>query len=191
MSSPEAPARIEIERLILRPWREDEIDALQDAIGSSLDHLRRWLSWALHEPESREDKLERIRGSLADFEAGRRHVYGVYERNREELMGCVGLEEVSDGAERLSDPASAREIGYWLREDCTGKGYMTEAVRAVTRMAIDRLGVGRIEIQCDPVNRASAEVPRRVGCRHEMTLHANQRNPRGELRDTMIWVMDR
>jgi RimJ/RimL family protein N-acetyltransferase len=52
----------------------------------------------------------------------------------------------------------AVEIGYGLREGFCGKGYMTEAVKTVTRWALTRPGVTRVEAETDPGNAASQRV---------------------------------
>jgi ribosomal-protein-alanine N-acetyltransferase len=45
----------------------------------------------------------------------------------------------------------------------TGKGFITEAVNAVTRYAFQVLGARRVEIRCDSENTKSANVPHRLG----------------------------
>ena len=89
--------RVETERLVLRPWREDDVDRLLEAITSSLDHLRAWLPWALHEPETREAKLERIRVSLHAFEVGERWTFGLFDRDDTRRGGGVGSETLATG----------------------------------------------------------------------------------------------
>ena len=57
----------------------------------------------------------------------------------------------------------AVEIGYGLREGFCGRGYMTEAVRALTEWALSREGVERVEAETEPDNAASQRVLARAG----------------------------
>ena len=50
------PARIETDRLVLRPWTTDDAEALGVAITESLDHLRPWMPWTAAEPVSLADR---------------------------------------------------------------------------------------------------------------------------------------
>ena len=79
------------------------------------------------------------------------------------------------------------EIGYWCRTGYTGHGYITEAVKATTFLAIDTLGAGRVEIRCDPRNHMSARVAERAGFQLEATLHNNELGTDGSLRNTLIY----
>ncbi len=172
-------ARIVTPRLVLRCWRQTDAALFKRAIDSSLDHLRLWLPWA---GEDRFD-LPSIRDRLArmseDFHAGRDFLYGAFDPAEREVVGGTGLHPRLD--------AKAIEIGYWIRADLVGRGYATEAARALTLAAFDQLGVERVEIRCDPNNVASAAVPRRLGYRHTITLPNNSRTPDGRPRDTLVW----
>ena len=55
------------------------------------------------------------------------------------------------------------EIGYGLRDGFCGRGYMTEAVRAIVKWAFSQRGVDRIEAETEPDNAASQKVLFRVG----------------------------
>ena len=57
----------------------------------------------------------------------------------------------------------AVEIGYGLREGFCGRGYMTEAVRAMAEWALSQNGVKRVEAETEPSNAASQRVLARAG----------------------------
>lgn len=59
------------------------------------------------------------------------------------------------------------EIGWVFAPDVTGKGYATEAARAITSAAFDDLGVQRVWAQLEPVNTASVRICERLGMRRE------------------------
>ena len=167
-------------RLVLRPWSPDDAPALKQAIDENLEHLRPWMEWAMHEPTPIEGVVERLTRYARDFEEGADWVYAVLDGSTERVLGVVGV--------HVRPGPGEREIGYWLRAECEGKGYMSEAVAALARAAFERHGARRVEIRCDPRNARSIAVARRLGFRHETTLEANALTPTGEPRDTMLWV---
>jgi RimJ/RimL family protein N-acetyltransferase len=79
------------------------------------------------------------------------------------------------------------EIGYWLRSGYTGRGYMTEAVNELTRLARDTLKSARIEVRMDAQNERSWRVAERCGFTLEGTLRHDFRYPDGRLRDTRVY----
>ncbi|KYF91220.1 acetyltransferase [Sorangium cellulosum] len=179
MAGERPPASILTARLTLRAWRPEDAPLLREAIDSSLAHLRSWMPWAVHEPASLESTTALLEKFRDDFTAGRDFHYGIFTRDEREVLGGTGLHpRIGPGA---------IEIGYWLREAATGRGYATEAVARLTRVALEEVGWSRVEIRCDPRNTASAAVPRRLGYRHVTTLEANALTPAGEPRDTMVW----
>jgi ribosomal-protein-serine acetyltransferase len=55
------------------------------------------------------------------------------------------------------------EIGYWLRTAYTGRGFMTTAVRALSRVALALPGIDRVAIRHDVANAASGAVAAKAG----------------------------
>ena len=42
----DVPSRIETERLVLRPWSSEDLEALHEALTESVEHLKPWIPWA-------------------------------------------------------------------------------------------------------------------------------------------------
>lgn len=55
------------------------------------------------------------------------------------------------------------EIGYWTRTPHAGRGYMTAAVDALTRVALTLPSIERAAIRHDAANAASAAVATKAG----------------------------
>ena len=167
---------------MLRRWREHHLDALLEAIRRSLPQLLQWMPWALEMPTVEAERYF-LRRSEEDFESGAQMGFGVFEKDGGALVGACGLD-------RHKDPHVA-EIGYWIRSDRTGRGYATEATRAVTNAGLTYLPeVERIMIRCDAANQASAAVPRKLGYRFdgetEMLALAPGHSGRG-----LVWSLTR
>ncbi|MNJ76438.1 putative ribosomal N-acetyltransferase YdaF [compost metagenome] len=79
------------------------------------------------------------------------------------------------------------EIGYWIRTSSTRQGYVTEAVHAITKFAIEQLDANRIEIRCDLRNQQSANVAKRCGFIQEGILRSNTCDVEGAISSTMIF----
>lgn len=173
--------RIETERLVMRCWNPADAPLLKAAIDMSLDHLRPWMPWALHEPEELSAKVERLRSFRGNFDLGVDFVYGIFNADESQVLGGTGLHA------RIG--SDALEIGYWIRVDHIGQGLATEVAGALTRVAFEINNVRRVEIHCRPNNVRSAAVPRKLGYIHEATLRRRTLETDGSYGDTMVWTM--
>jgi RimJ/RimL family protein N-acetyltransferase len=77
-------------------------------------------------------------------------------------------------------------IGYCFNKTYWGKGYATEAVRALLEFGFNRLTLHRISANCDPSNVASNRVLMKAGMKLEGRLRENLR-VKGRWRDTMVY----
>lgn len=66
------------------------------------------------------------------------------------------------------------ELGYILNPAHAGRGYATEAARAVLRLGFEDLGLHRIVARVDERNESSAKLARRLGMRQEARLVRNE-----------------
>jgi len=79
-----------------------------------------------------------------------------------EVMGAIGLV-----VDRTHNRA---ELGYWLGVPFWGKGYTTEAARAMLRFGFEELLLNRIFADVFSRNTASQRVLQKIGMKHEGTL---------------------
>lgn len=176
------PYRIATDRLVLRCWEPADAPLVQEAIASSLEHLRRWMPWAHDEPRPPEESVRLLATFRARFDLGEDWGYGIFEPTEERVLGGGGLHT------RLGP--GALEIGYWLRGDATGRGLATEAAAALTRVGFEYGDVDRIEIRVEPGNERSLAVPRRLGFAEEATLRRRlPAGPDGEPRDVVVFTL--
>ena len=77
-------------------------------------------------------------------------------------------------------------LGYCFNKTYWGKGYATEAVRALLEFGFKSLALHRIFANCDPSNVASNRVLMKSGMKLEGHLRKNFR-VKGGWRDTMIY----
>lgn len=137
----------------LRRLTTDDVPAVVDAVNATLDTLRPWMEWA-QEPATVERQGEWFEESERAWEAGTGFHYGIVDASGM-LLGGMGY-HVRNGPGVL-------EIGYWIGSAYSGRGIVTRAAAALTRVAGEVEAVARVEIHCDPANVRSAAVPQRLG----------------------------
>jgi ribosomal-protein-serine acetyltransferase len=173
------PDAFETERLLIRAPREGDAPALTEAVNASLDHLRPWMPWA-QEPATVEKYTANIRRGIARW-VMREDLWLMLIRKADGYwLGSSGLHRIDWSVPRF-------EIGYWVRADAEGKGYVTEAVSGITDFAFGTLKAERVEIRCDSLNVRSAAVAERCGYALEGRLRNDSRSINGDLRDTLIY----
>lgn len=168
------------ERVMLRAWREDDAVALHTAVASSRDHLRPWMPFA-DEHQSVAEAAAWIARSRARGLLRESINYGIWSPNGDRLYGGIGIHP-----HRWDVPAF--EIGYWLRADVEGHGYVTAAAGMLTDYLLARIGARRVQIRCDARNTRSAAVPPRLGYALEGALRHTERANDGSLEDTLIFA---
>jgi RimJ/RimL family protein N-acetyltransferase len=140
--------RITTPRLVLRPPRATDRDAVVAAIGHW--SVARWLS-RVPFPYRAADAERFIADTGGNLAARRALPLLVFDA--EGLAGCIGLDELG------REP----ELGYWLTPSRWGRGYATEAGRAALAFAFGALGATSIRSGIFAGNDASMAVQRRLG----------------------------
>jgi ribosomal-protein-serine acetyltransferase len=151
------PERIETERLVLRLWSADDAPELNRAVAASIEHLRPWMPWVAFEPLSEDDRRRLIADWDTAWADSGDAVYGIFDRDGR-VVGGTGLH-------RRNADRSVLDIGYWIAADRIGRGYATEASRALVETAFTIAGISAVDIHHDRANRASRGVPERLGFR--------------------------
>ncbi|MEM5584562.1 GNAT family protein [Roseibium sp. AS2] len=148
---------VETERLLLRPMEESDAVALH--AYQALPEIARYQYW---EPRSLAD----IRLKLLEWMPMRRLdgegtlAFAVETRAERKLIGDVSLRLTSVEARQGT-------FGFTLHPAHQGRGYATEACRALLKIGFDGLRLHRIFACCDARNTASSRVMERLGMRRE------------------------
>ena len=180
----DVPERIDTERLVLRSPRAGDGRLVNDAIAVSHAELAPWMPWAGTMPSVDESEAH-CRRQQARFLLREDFVFFMFARGASggegELLGGTGLHRIDWTVRKF-------EIGYWRKTGCHGRGFVTEAVRAVARMAFDSLAARRVEIRMDDHNAPSWRVAERAGFTLEALLRFDSATPTGEPRSTRIYA---
>ena len=144
MENSKFPPVVETERLILRAPSVTEAPMVNTAICESFAELHRWLKWADKKP-TLEETISHAHKGTGLFQAGEDFpVWGFLKNTGEFVLGS-GLHHVDWEVPKF-------EIGYWCRSSCQRHGYVTEAVKGLTRIGFEQLGANRMEVRCDSRN---------------------------------------
>jgi RimJ/RimL family protein N-acetyltransferase len=173
------PDRIETPRLLLRLFAEEDTDALLDAVEASRQELERWMRWPSR-LLTREDVSATIAGNRRAWDAGASSELGIFLHDDGRLLGGCNLSV-------LNPDVPSFAVAYWLRTSDTGRGYVREAVLAVTRHAIEDLRARRVVIACDPDNARSIRVAASCGYVLEGRLRNEVMSAQDDVRDLLVY----
>ena len=177
------PERIELDDGIRVRWLvTEDADNVARAVGESLDHLKPWMPWADVQSADPHFQRERLRNHPQQRARREEWQYGIFADGRPGMIGAIGL--------MTRRGPGTLEIGYWLHVDAGGRGYMTNAARALTEAGLQVDGVDRMIIVCDEANVRSAAVPRRLGYTLDRIETRAPEAP-GETGRMQLWVSDR
>jgi len=112
--------RIETKRLILRPWRETDLEDLYTY--ASVPGVGEMAGWS-HHKSAEESKM------ILDMFIRHKKTFALELKESGRVIGSLGLEEQDPDPEK--GQKIGREIGYVLSKDYWGHGLMPEAVKAV------------------------------------------------------------
>lgn len=152
-----AVPRIETARLVLRDWRDDDVEAF---VAMNADpRVTEFFSLAYTRGLS-ESRARAIREELAKFGYG----WWVVEiRGGPSFGGAICLRDVP--FEAAFTPA--REIGWRFRAEYWNHGYATEGARAALDFAFDSLGWPEVVAMTAESNLRSRRVMERLGMTHD------------------------
>ncbi|QHC68606.1 GNAT family N-acetyltransferase [Rathayibacter sp. VKM Ac-2759] len=170
------------ERLLLRPLGLDDAD----------DHARyqgdpeavRYLRWPVRTPEeSREHLLVRLPSDrlAADGDVVVLAIVPTEGPFEGRVIGDLTLIATSVAQAGV-------EIGWVLHPEAQGRGYATEAARALLELAFDRLDTHRVLAQLDARNTASARLCERLGLRLE-AHHLEDEYSKGGWTSTLVYAL--
>ena len=118
---------------------------------NDMENVERFLGGA-HEPFTEEQEIEWVRRKLKENEP----VFSMIEKKSGEFIGNIELMDVRDGV---------GELGIAITAGKQNLGYGTQAVSALIRYGMDRLGLSRIFLRTDPDNARAIRVYEKCGFR--------------------------
>jgi RimJ/RimL family protein N-acetyltransferase len=158
----------------LRAWRKQDAPAIVECMNGDPE-IARWLD-RVPQPYTLADALAYVDGTVADEQG-----HAVTDSSSGRVLGSIGLGRENDGV---------CEIGYWVRADARGKGAMTRALVLLSRDALTRDGVERVQLRADVENAGSRRVAEKAGFTLEGVLRSAHWNARlGRRQDWALYSL--
>jgi len=161
--SPDWP--LDTERLTLRPFVEDDFDAMH-AMRANAD-VARYLYQGPASPEETRDRLARLIPVTAWTKEDDWFSVAVVERASGIMVGDLAFHWVSE-RDRTA------EVGFVVDPRHHGRGFATEAARAVIDWAFATAGMHRVIGRTEARNAASGRVLEKLGMRLEAHFVENE-----------------
>jgi ribosomal-protein-serine acetyltransferase len=181
------PMPIVTPRLIMRPptLSQNDIDSYFEAVTESMNELSQWLPWARYYPSITQVESY-IRSCNDSWLTKNDNNFGLpvwlLDKKENKFIGGITLWNIVWEIPKF-------EFGYWLRTSETKKGYISEAVNAITRYCFLQLGARRIEIRCEKENTRAQQIPKRLGFELEGILrNSTLAISNGKLTDTILFA---
>ena len=140
---------LETERLILRAWRDDDLDSYA-AIVADPDTMR-----FLGGPMARNDAWRNMAMLIGHWVLRGHGIWAVERKSDGALMGRIGVQR--------PEGWPAIEVAWVLGRPYQGQGYATEAAKASLDWGFNTLPVAKLISLIDPENLASQAVAKRLG----------------------------
>ncbi|MFP4056730.1 MAG: GNAT family N-acetyltransferase [Candidatus Brocadiia bacterium] len=174
----DATLPLHTERLALREFEERDWTAVHRYAADP--EVVRFMQWGPNaEAETQGFVARAIAAQAAQPRTG--YELAIVRAADGQLIGSGGL--------RLADAqARSGSIGYCLARPFWGRGYATEAAKALLGLAFDSLGLHRVWAACDVENAASARVLQKAGLIREGRLREHKW-VKGRWRDSLLFAL--
>lgn len=172
--------RLLTRRLVLRPFRLDDLEPFHAHVSRPEVSVPLGMGAP---PRTLAQTRRRVRRLLAEARGTRpkRLQFAILARRGGAWLGACVLRWPHKGV---------GELGYSIAAEAWGRGYATEAVRALVALAFRRLGAHRVQATCWVRNAGSSKVLTKAGLRREGRLRGFLRHG-DEVRDEYVYGMTR
>lgn len=166
----------------LRPWHEDDADALVRRINDP--DVASFLDLVPH-PYTPQDARDWFAIAAEGWEAATSATFAIHVLGVEGAAGGVGVRFLGDLDE------GGAEIGYWVGADIRRRGVATAATRLAAKWAFESVpDLARLQLRAAVENVASNRVAEKAGFTREGVLRAQRFNVRlGKRVDFVMWSL--
>lgn len=144
---------LETERLILRPWNENDLDDLY--AYASVEGVGEMAGWPHHTSKETSKRI------LDEFIA-EKCIFAIEHKNDRRVIGSLGLHVSQFDCPEGAD-LTVKEIGYVLSKAYWGRGLMPEAVKAVINYCFQTLNIDALTVGHFAQNNQSRRVIEKCG----------------------------
>jgi len=144
------------ERLRLVPFDDDHFEGLYDMNRDP--EVMRYITGTPETPEYTREVIARVKARWAEWGYSWWSFFELDEAGeRGALVGAGCIQHLG------RDKANPHETGWRLRRDRWGRGYASEAARAMAAFAFETVKAPELVAVCQPANTASSHVMEKLG----------------------------
>ena len=166
--------RIETKRLILRRYKESDIDAIYEIITD--DRLSKYIKY----PKlTKEEELECIKEWIKAADESKNEKWVIERKEDGIVIGNIDVNTVVKKHNYCN-------VGYTIRYDYWGNGYAAEALEAVANHLLEESGYYLVECSCNELNKQSSRVMEKAGFKRDGYI-ANRRLNKDETYSGVVY----
>ncbi len=160
---------IETARLVLRRFNIGDVeDIFRNWVTD--EEVTRYLRWSPH--QSIDVTQAVLNEWLASYQNIIYYNWAIVPKGYGKVIGCISVRDIVDSHARC-------ETGFCIGREFWGKGYMTEALRAVTHYMLFDINLNRLQAMHNTANQASGKVMLKSGMKYEALLRQYSADNRG------------
>lgn len=160
---------IETERLILRPFHEDDAEPMFRNWASDPE-VTKFLTWPVH--ENIEVSRQVVKIWVNGYDTPQNYQWAIELKKIREPIGSISAVKTDDRTESAT-------IGYCIGRNWWGQGIMPEALQAVIAFFFSEVNMNCVNACHDPRNPNSGKVMKKCGMVYEGTWRAGGINNQG------------
>ncbi len=149
-------------RVYLRRCRKIDAPELRELMLKNRDYLEKWI-----QPQPDAITLQCVTDLIAEDQLlarkGQRLDLAIFRIEDDRMIGRIALHSVDFGIQRSAG------VSYWIDEDETNNGYITEALATLISFAFEECSLHRIWLAITKENKASTAVSKKLGFTKEGT----------------------
>ena len=149
---------IQCKDILLRRFEEGDVEDILEY--ASDEEALRYIDW------EGSKTIEEAKSNIYDFYWARAGVWAIADKNSNKALGCIDI--------RIVETHHKASFGFILNRAYWGKGYMTQALSAVLKVAFIELELNRVEAVHYVGNEGSGKVMEKCGMRKEGLLAQNE-----------------
>jgi len=167
-------------RTLIRRFREGDGAAFYDLIQDNYSYIEDHFPKMMKSVTDADTAEIFIRTKIANWLLQEEFTFGIWDNDSTKLIGYVHFLKID-----WSIPKT--EIGYFIHQNQSGKGLMTEVVARMVQYGFLQLKLNKLILKTLQDNYASQRLARKVGFRREGDLRHEFRKPTGALFDIMAF----
>ncbi len=140
------------ENLSIELISDEHSKPIFEIVDQNRTHLREWLPF-VDRMQTVEFAENFVKGTMQRNRDGIEYAFVIIENKI--VIGRIGVYKI-DHQNRIG------KIGYWIVENCQGKGIVTKACKTLVNFCFNDLKLNRIEIKCGTGNNRSKTIPEKL-----------------------------